>query len=68
MMPLELLEAGWMAGLALLAVPLERARTVGLWLVVIAFGADELVRWWAWIVVGILQGAMTRESSPGRAW
>lgn len=34
----------------------------------VAFAAFDLVNWYAWLVVGIAQGVMTHEASPGRAW
>lgn len=31
-------------------------------------GAANVMFWYAWLVVGIFQGAMTTEAGPGRAW
>jgi hypothetical protein len=36
--------------------------------VLVLAGSANLVLWWAWLVVGILQGGMTTEAGPGRAW
>lgn len=65
MIALAILQWAWF-----LAVPayLVSRRTWLLWLAVVAFGADEVVQWYAWLIVGVLHGVMTHEAGPGRAW
>jgi hypothetical protein len=66
--PLAVLQWCFVIGAIVAYLGRGRVETVALWVTVVTFGADELVRHWAWFVVGVLGGAMTRESSPGRAW